>query len=324
MLHGNIFTLVNQICHFHTNFNKEIKFQFILVADMYQLGPIPNKCDTKDTPLYAFETKTWKEMDLQPVFLTEVMRQKDENFISTLNDIRVGNFSNECKEMIEKATDNEKIPGMQYVKLFCKNMDKDAANRKHLSAIDEESHFFKADDRGKDGLLKNILADGNIELKIGAKVMLLVNKPSQNLFNGSIGVITDFRDEIYPTGRYDRYGQPEKLSECLPVVQFNNGIKISIERNLWEIEERTDRGNFIVAASRFQIPLSLAWAISIHKSQSLQFSHVICDFESVFGTGLVYVALSRAISPEGLIVKNFLRKFVKKNKRVDDFYKSLI
>lgn len=323
MLHGTIFTLIHQICQYHL-MEYNVSIQFILIGDFFQLGPIKDKTDPYGTKLYPFETESWNILNPHSVILSQVMRQKDDNnFVDILNEIRVGKLSEDGTSLLEETSKNVKDPEKFYIKLFCKNIDKDLFNEKALEVIDEPPIVFKSEDSGRETLLKNIRSPEILTLKIGAVVMLTVNKPEHKLCNGSVGVIEDFAGETYRVQTGPSKDQFENFSEMVPVVRFNNGVKLSITRNIWQVRERNKNGTFITVASRMQIPLVLSWAISIHKSQGLSLDYVECDFAGVFCGGLVYVALSRCTSKNGLITKNFEKRFVKKNKIVDEFYATL-
>jgi hypothetical protein len=282
---------------------------------MYQLSPIPYRNDT-DKDIYIFESKEWQTMNLKTVELTQVIRQSEEKFINILNQIRIGQMTEEIKQFVNEMSIKLPYPDKYYIKLYCKNIDKDRANELALQAIKNPLMVFKTQDYGKGFLLKNIRAEKIIKLKVGAKVMLLVNKPEHGLFNGSIGVVTQFSYHKYTIGT-------ETVFEKVPVVRFNNGAVLHVGRNKWEIKDRVSYG-FKVIASRCQIPLAPAYAVTIHKIQGLSFDYVECDFEGCFTDGLVYVALSRCTSTSGLIIRNFSDKFIKKNEKVYNFYKRLI
>jgi ATP-dependent DNA helicase PIF1 len=138
-----------------------------------------------------------------------------------------------------------------------------------------------------------------LEVRIGAQVMLLKNMTS-SLVNGSTGIITEFSGD-----------------GMFPVVQFGNGIKVTIGLETWESEGISPR------LSRTQVPLILAWAVTIHKSQGQTIDYAIIDLKFVFVLGQIYVGLSRVPRIEGLQVLNFKPEKIRRNHEVDQFYSIL-
>ena len=163
------------------------------------------------------------------------------------------------------------------------------------------------DNEGLKKLLENLPAPAVLTLRIGAQVILLKNLDSKNeLVNGAQGVVVAFE-----------LGSDKAI---YPVVRFKNGVVAQIERDSWEIES----GGRVVAA-RTQVPLGLAWAISIHKSQGMTLSRVVMRLENVFSEGQAYVALSRVKSIDGLKIDGKLPREaqLKPSQRVLDFYSSM-
>ena len=136
--------------------------------------------------------------------------------------------------------------------------------------------------------LRGILFEEKLSLRIGARVMMLVNEETEDgyLFNGALGEVVEF------VGDY-------------PVVLFDSGIRKRVEPKEVSITEKDDYGRIRVLVSCTQIPLKLAWACSIHKSQGQTFDSVFVDCSSVFVNGQVYVAFSRARNLSGLFVNGF-------------------
>lgn len=171
----------------------------------------------------------------------------------------------------------------------------------NLKNIKSEQVKFTSMDIGEDRHLKPLLAEKVVVLKKGAPVMLLKNLDN-TLCNGSLGQIIDFN------------------ASGLPIVLFNNGITMTIERQKWEIKKRNQYGKFNIIASRTQIPLTIAYAISVHKSQGMSIDYVEADSKDVFANGQFYVMLSRAKTKEGLLVKNFRPEYIMVDERVKHFY----
>lgn len=304
MVHPNLFTMFDKICRLHKN--KDIPFggiQLIMLGDYFQLAPIPEKTDTKIDASYVFETEIWKKMNIKTHLLKKVMRQNEKDFIDALNDIRVGKFTSRVKELITKCANNEKIRDKHYVKLFSLNIQKNFANETELEKLETEKRIFKSLDTGDEKYLVGCLAEKVITLKIGCPVMLLWNIPEDDLCNGSVGILESF----------DAIG--------LPVVSFNNGVTTTILKQTWSITEKRKNNNYTLA-SRTQVPLAMAWALSVHKSQGLTLDYVECDVKGIFTTGQLYVMLSRASSSTGLIIRNFKKNAILVDEKVTKFYKT--
>lgn len=304
MIHPDMFKLLDDIARLHRGNNKPFGgIQMVLFGDLFQLPYVPNKEDKGRK--YIFETKSWTDLDLDVVLLHRVMRQDDATFITALNDLRVGNFSETFNNMIATCSRNKKDPTKHYVKLRALNSQKNMENEARLAELNTESKTYEAKDIGDDKCLVGCRAEKKLTLKIGCPVMLLWNKPEFDLSNGSIGVVTGF--------------QPQTDS---PIVRFNSGPELVIERQEWKVLERHAYG-FKTIAQRTQYPLAIAYSISIHKSQSLSLDHVEVDLKGTFTVGQMYVALSRARTLEGLVVRNYDKCHVMVDDNVVEFYQGL-
>jgi ATP-dependent DNA helicase PIF1 len=305
MIHPQLFLLFDSIAKLHKKNNLPFGgIQMIFIGDFYQLCPIKQKTDEIGDPEYIFETDLWKQMAPNVTLLKQVMRQNDQEFINALNDLRMGLFSEQVNNMIQRCVNNKKIPKKHYVRLFALNVQKNYANETKLEKLNTQSQTYNAIDLGDERYLKDCRAEKKITLKIGCPVMLLWNLPQYNLCNGSIGIIENFET----TG--------------IPIVKFNTGITIPVVRQEWTIKEKNRHGTHILA-SRTQVPLVVAWALSVHKSQGLTLDYLEVDCAGIFTTGQLYVALSRASSMEGLIVKNFESDSIMVDEKVVEFYGSL-
>lgn len=302
MVHPDILKLFDRIARFHRKNDRPFGgIQIVLVGDLYQLPFVPDK-DLSNQEM-IFETDLWNKLGLETVVLSEIMRQTDSQFIDALCDIRLGTFSERVKNLVHECSERTKDPSKHYVKLHSLNILKDNENTRKLNQLKEPLHTFEAVDQGLVKLLSGCRAEKTIHLKKGAPVMLLWNEPELDLFNGSIGRIVEF----------------EKSTQ-FPIVKFNNGVEIPIEPREWKISERDQYGRMTVVARRKQLPLALAWALSIHKTQSLSLDYVEVDCAKIFATGQLYVALSRARTKQGLIISNFDESHLMVNEKVDDFY----
>lgn len=317
MINSNVFSKFDYICRSYRK-NKIIfgGIQLILIGDFFQLSPVPD-IDNRaknEKPKYIFETEIWNKLNLKYINLIEIKRQTDSEFISILNDVRYGIYSKRLQNLINKCNKNIKKENKHYIKLYTNNKLKKNANEEELSKIDKKEHKFIAKDFGDKDLLKGCIAEKEIILKVGCPVMLLKNYDQYNLYNGSIGHIMNFDKK---TG--------------YSIVKFESEI-LCISTDEWEINEliiyEDDNNNlckdYITLAKRIQIPLGLAWAITIHKSQGLTFKYLEVILTNTFTEGQMYVALSRAVSMENLIISGFKKSHLKVNNNVIKFYEEEI
>jgi ATP-dependent DNA helicase PIF1 len=303
MVHPDLFCLIDSIARLHKQ--KNLPFggiQMIFVGDFFQLPPIKQKTESRDTLDYIFETELWKELNPHIAILKQVMRQYDLDFVEALNDLRIGEISPKLIHMVQKCTTNTMQEGKHYVKLYALNVRKEYANETELANLKTEQKIYHANDVGNETYLKDCRAKKKIVLKLGCPVMLLWNLPQYNLCNGSVGIVQNF-----------------DINSGYPVVKFNDGPVISVTPQTWTLHENFRQGKRILA-SRKQIPLTLAYALSQHKSQSLTIDRLVVDCASVFTTGQAYVAISRSRNMEGLIIKNFDIKCIMVDKKVKEFY----
>jgi hypothetical protein len=278
--------------------------QFLLadgtVTHNCQLPPV-----SKDTPQqFAFQSQAWTTADIRVALLTKVFRQSDRAFSEALNRIRVGELCDDTIALLRsrvKAPDPD--PTVEPVTVYTHNEDVERLNHRRLAQIDAEERSWEATDWGEAGALrtiqKNCLAPAQLKLKPGAQVMLLWNIDTESgLANGSIGVVESFSQHTQ-----------------LPIVKFLNGERSEIEKRSWEIKT----GGAILA-SRTQIPLRLAYAITAHKSQGMTLDKIRVHLDRAFEYGQSYVALSRARTLEGLFIESTKAGCIKAHPAAVEFY----
>lgn len=305
MLHPKLFVLFDQIARLHKRNSSPFGgIQLILLGDFHQLSPIKDIQDKIGDPEYIFEADCYQNLRIRVHVLNKVMRQTDVDFIEALNDLRVGNYSKKVSTMIEYCSKNTREPGKHYVKLFPKNVDKNFANETALAKIETPSKVFRAKDSGDEKELKNCRWEKEITLKINCPVMLLWNLPEQGLCNGSIGIVDSF----------DQLGHP--------VVRFNSGITMSVPPRVWNKYKRTSTGRILIA-TRTQVPLAIAFSLTVHKAQGLSLDHVEANCKGIFTTGHLYVMLSRCTSKEGLIINDFRKEDIMVDQKIIEYYDRL-
>lgn len=272
--------------------------QLIVVGDFFQLPPV------KDD--YAFKSDIWKQANFEPIILTDVIRQTDTLFMNILKRIRIGNglVNQEVHDYIDKLTQNNISDAS--TKLFAKNDDVESLNIDSLSKLDGDSFEWKGKTEGKEQdverLKKNILAPEIFKGKIGAKVMLLKNDPEGKYVNGSLGFITD------------------NDGKTISVALESNNETIEVKTATWELFDVD--GEEIAKFS--QVPLRLAYAITIHKSQGLTIDgELLVDLKGCYSMGQAYVALSRVTDPKKLKVKNYSNSTIRSSSEVFNFYQEI-
>mmetsp|Transcript_5870 Transcript_5870/g.16455 ORF Transcript_5870/g.16455 Transcript_5870/m.16455 type:complete len:761 (-) Transcript_5870:465-2747(-) len=335
--------------------------QMVLCGDFFQLPPIEKAFnpafppDTFYNRGFAFQCPAWKDTGLHSVLLTQVFRQKDASFVNTLNDIREGNgveamgtLLKECQRHLLEAN------GVKPTQLFARNADVDHVNSEELAKLESQEVEFFAYDRVEVGewvsphdnrrvqqalcrheFFRDCLATSEIALKTGAQVMLVKNlelgdhvNASQMLVNGSRGVVSAMvrkQEYVKALERREERNWREKLrilqhfeGAFLPKVTFTNGRSQVIVPEFFDVEV-----TLMGTCKRTQIPLKLAWALTIHKCQGMTLDRAKVSLGRVFAQGQAYVALSRARSLEGLEITDGSVNCVKVSPVVKRFYECL-
>ncbi|KAM9713989.1 ATP-dependent DNA helicase PIF1 isoform 3-T3 [Dama dama] len=278
--------------------------QLIICGDFLQLPPVTKG---SQLPQFCFQAKSWRRCVPVTLELTEVWRQTDKTFISLLQAVRLGRCSDEVTRQL-RATAAHKVgrDGIVATRLCTHQDDVALTNERQLQELPGEVHSFEAMDSDPEQartLDAQCPVSQLLQLKLGAQVMLVKNLAvSRGLVNGARGVVVGFEAE----GR------------GLPQVRFLCGVTEVIRADRWTVQ--TTGGHLL---SRQQLPLQLAWAISIHKSQGMSLDCVEMSLGRVFASGQAYVALSRARSLQGLRVLDFDPMVVRCDPRVLSFYATL-
>lgn len=269
--------------------------QIIMFGDLFQLPPVVKK-DEEHILMqfykgpYFFFAQVFRECGFKVIELTKIFRQSDQKFIDILNNIREYNITDDNIEDLESLR-NKSISNDydgQYVHLCSFRRDAQKINTEMLG---EPTHTYKATLSG-DFQPNAAPCDQDLLLRVGARVMMLVNDPMHVYCNGSLGIIVG-------------------LSQDVITVMLDNGCQVAVMRGKWTNKEyRMVNGKIetIEKGSCEQFPVALAWAITIHKSQGLTFDNVVLHTDRVFAPGQLYVALSRCRSLEGIVSNSFIGK----------------
>lgn len=285
--------------------------QIILSGDFCQLP-------TVDDNGFCFEALNWDEIIKQTFYLDHIIRQSDTKFQKCLNEIRLGKCSKETIQIL-KSRLNVKLKkkfGIKPTLLFSKNKAVDKYNKKKLNELVEKGNKItlfnsnteyskeKMSEKMRDFLTlhmeKNSAIRDELQLCIGAQVIVTVNMADMGLVNGSRGVVVRFENNGI-------------------VIRTLDNREILIMRHKWSFEL-----NDKCYIYKYQVPLRLAWALTIHKSQGMSLDYVITDIgDSIFEYGQSYVVLSRVRSLEGLSLKDLNISKIKAHPKVIKYYESL-
>jgi len=285
MLHHFRFDLLDKLAQAFKRNNLPFGgMQVILCGDFFQLPPVSRPGEPEAH--FAYHSKVWQEMNLKICYLTEQHRQNDDVFLGVLNDIRNNNVSEDTLLHLKGRYNKEAVSSVSPTKLSTHNVNVDEINNIELGKIKGEEKVFDMTSRGKanivEALKKSCLAPERLVLKIGAKVMFVKNSFDKKYANGTLGVVEG----------YSNAG--------LPLVKIANGKIIEALPVSFIIEEDGK-----IKAEITQVPLRLAWAITVHKSQGMSLDAAEIDLSRSFTYGMGYVALSRVRSLNGLKLIGF-------------------
>jgi len=254
--------------------------QVIVTGDFLQLPPV-SRDNHHD---WAFQSRAWKDAGFQVVELTKVHRQDDAAFIQALAEVRLGHIRGSTAALLQPRV--ARFPDANLTRLLTHNAMVDKWNAYRLESIDSEPLVFNADLTGSEAqrqfLIHNLLTPSILVLKRGASVMFTVNAPDASFVNGQTGTVVD-------------------LSGGSVVVE-SAGRLIRVEPFKWQFDPRDPR-----SATFVQLPLRLAYAITIHKSQGLTLGSALIDVRAAREPGQAYVALSRVRTLPGLHLKDWFR-----------------
>ena len=265
--------------------------QVVLVGDFFQLPPVVKTEAGQGTPVlftdessarFAYDSPAWKGANLTVCYLTEQLRQDDDEFLALLSAIRRNAVGPDHVRRLTSRTAQHPDAPKDTPKLFSHNVDVDRVNDGILAQLPGESRVYPMTSEGPDALVsalqKGCLSPETLRLKVGAAVMFTKNNPQEGFVNGTLGVVEGF-------DRQDDH----------PIVRTRSGRRIEVEPMDWAVEE-----NGTVRALITQVPLRLAWAITVHKSQGMSLDEAVMDLREVFEFGQGYVALSRVRRLSGL------------------------
>jgi ATP-dependent DNA helicase PIF1 len=274
MLHDYRLDMVDQICRSVRETDAPFGgLQVILCGDFFQLPPINRENDQESG--FVVNSQVWSDLDPVVCYLSEQHRQDDDKFLDILTALRQADLR---RKHVEALLGRQFAEVGEATELHTTNVDVDVINTQKLAELAGEEHIYYMTHTGKDNYVESLsrscLANPELVLKKGALVMCIKNSPDKKFVNGSLGIIIGF----------------EKVSDY-PIVELKNGRVITILPETWELRDGDKK-----RASLTQLPLRLAWAITVHKSQGMTLDAARIDLRRAFVEGMGYVALSRVRS----------------------------
>lgn len=286
MLAARTLDLVDGVCRKVRGIQRPFGgLQVVLVGDFFQLPPVSRAGE--DKAQFAFASEAWMELDPAVCYLTEQHRQDDMELLDMLSAVRSGEYNEEHRKQLQgRVGRHDKVVG-EMPRLYSHNADVDTLNTRELRKLQGGEKEFMMSSHGTEkyvmALKRSCLSPERLILKIGASVMCTKNNSEKGFINGTLATVTGFSKE---GGR--------------PIVKTLYGNEFEVEPMDWAIEE-----DGRVRASITQIPLRLAWAMTIHKSQGMSMDAAVIDLSSAFEFGQGYVALSRVRRLSGLYLLGF-------------------
>ncbi|MGH7195641.1 MAG: HRDC domain-containing protein [Candidatus Saccharimonadales bacterium] len=280
MLHGKRLDMVNEACKILREDESPFGgLQVIMVGDLFQLPPVNRASELVD---FAHTSAAWAELNPKICYLSEQHRQTKDQLLDILEAMRSGEIEDYHTQALTERLGQKPDEDLVVTRLYAHNIDVDSINQKHLSAISSSGKTFVMETKGGaskiEQLARSVLAPEKLTLKIGAEVMFVANNFALGFANGTRGQVIDFH-------------------ENLPIVRLVNDRRIKVEPHSWTLNEDGKK-----RAEVLQLPLRLAWAITIHKSQGMTLDAAEMDLSKSFTPGMGYVALSRVRSLDGIFL----------------------
>lgn len=304
MLHRKQFDMINQVLQAIKD--SDLPFggvQLLVAGDFFQLPPVGNP-EEINREKFAFMSQAWLDADFQICYLTEQHRQKSQN--QTNDDYFGLNLNDILNQIRRQSFDQNTMPALMATRsheltenrtrLYTHNINVQNINEQELIKLDTKECVFvgwgEGDEKLLESLKKGVRNTEQLTLKVGAKVMFIKNNSDLNVSNGTLGVVVDFAPILIDK---DEKSQ-QNNQQLFPIVKLNDGRKVLVEYDSWRIDDEEGE----ILSAYYHIPLTLAWAITIHKSQGMTLDSAEIDLSKTFEKGQGYVALSRLKSLSGL------------------------
>lgn len=302
MLHGSQLDMLDELLRsIRKNDAPFGGMQVVLCGDFFQLPPVVKNREVEQSD-FVFTSQAWRALDPVVCYMTDQYRQNEGDLLSILDAVRGGDIDDGVYTLLESRKDI--VHELPFTRLYTHTQDVDEENNRELEKLETREETYTMTSHGKDALvlslIKNCLAPEKLCLRIGARVMFVKNDPEHAYMNGTLGEVIDF------------------TMDKSPIVLLENNKQIIVLPVDWSIEE-----DGRVRASINQLPLRLAWAITIHKSQGMNLDRAEIDLSKAFTYGQGYVALSRLRSLDGLALSGFSHKALLVHPHVREFDNTL-
>jgi ATP-dependent DNA helicase PIF1 len=295
--------------------------QLLFIGDLFQLPPVVTREEEgiffgrNYTSEYFFSGHSLQNYNLVPYELTEVFRQHDSHFLNLLDNLRMGKDLDLVIPEINNACYHSMLESNATITLVCTNNIADSYNLRELARLPGKEYLYRGEVRGSFRLKDdNLPAPLNLTLKVGAQVMFVKNDPQKRWVNGTLGKVREVR----------------KNSVLVELITDHAGTKHEVQRVTWqkfkyEYDYTNERIKTVPAGEFSQLPLILAWAVTIHKGQGKTLDSVRLDLgQGAFASGQAYVALSRCKSLVDIsLVRPIKPEDVICDQRVLRFYEAL-
>ncbi|MBP9667177.1 AAA family ATPase [Candidatus Saccharibacteria bacterium] len=285
MLHDFRLDMVDEVCRLVRK-QPDTPFggiQLIMSGDLFQLPPVNR--DQGRVGGFVVNSQVWQELDPTICYLEDQYRHTDDTLSEILHAMRDQDLRRSHAEALLARVQVDPPEGLLYTELHTVNVDVDRENEARLAQLDGDEMRYSQTTTGStnyvESLQRSVLAPAELRLKEGALVMAVKNSPDKKYFNGSLGTVVAF----------------DSATEY-PIIKFTNGKELTVVPDTWELRDGDKK-----RASITQIPLRLAWAITVHKSQGMTLDAALIDLRKAFVEGMGYVALSRVRTLDTLFLK---------------------
>jgi len=291
--------LINELAKMFRGNDKPMGgIQLILVGDLFQLPPVSDLTDP-----YIFKSKAWAELDLKVCYLSDQYRQLEGDELNTILASIRSNRVGQIELSLLKSKLDQRQPIRTILKLYSHNFDADQINQYNLGLLKGRQKLYKMRTKGSkknvDDLKRSIISPIELYLKTGSEVIFTANNYSLGYVNGDRARVVGFKAGY-------------------PIVRMNRSAYLTVKEHHFRREVDS-----LTIAEAWQLPLKLAWAITIHKSQGMSLEEAQIDLSRAFSAGMGYVALSRLRTINGLYLLGFNKMSLYVNPEIVKFDKIL-
>ena len=311
MLHPAEFDRVDLICRAARDSSEPFGgLQLICCGDFFQIPPVKQQDNQ-----FVLDSAAWKNANMRVLYLHEQHRQGDVELLGILAAIRGGQVTPQIVKLLEGRLNKGVAAPIGIARLYTHRENVDEINRTQLQNLKEQEVIFEVREFGPAALIEKLKRDNDVDtmsLKIGARVMFTKNNMGQGYVNGTLGEIVGFENE-----GSDDAGSAS--TEANPIIMIFDKKRIALARHTSKIEEN---GKTVAFVS--QLPLKLAWAITVHKSQGMTLDAAEIDLGRAFDRGMGYVALSRVRKLENITLVGFNAMALQVSPRVQTLDKGFL